>query len=129
MSTFLSRLNSPTVLLYLFVLLTQIAAGGYQASGLEPPASYTFIYTCGFLWVVGWWLRTDSRKRGIGWVFDMGLFLYVAWPFVLPYYLFKSRGVRAVLVILGFAAVYIGGALLGMALYLLLAPSHWPTAV
>src|SRR5687768_10591405 len=98
MSTFLSRLNTPTLLLYIFVVLTQIAAGGYQASGLEPAAFYTFLYYIGFLWIVGWWLRADSRKRGIAWIFDMGLFLYLAWPFVLPYYLFKSRGVKAVLV-------------------------------
>lgn len=129
MSRFLSRLTSPSAFFYIFVVLTQIATGIYLASGLEPPALFTLVYTLGFIWVVGWWLRNDSRKRGIRWVFDMGLFLYVAWPLVLPYYLLKTRGARGLLVTLGFIGAYIGAAVIGMLLYLFLAPAGWPTAV
>lgn len=128
MSKFLSRLTSPTALLYIFLILTQIATGLYLASGLEPPAFFTLTYTLGFLWIIGWWLRTDSSKTGVRWVYDMGLFLYVAWPFVLPYYLIKSRGAKGLLVILGFVGVYIGATVIGMMLYLFLAPAGWPTA-
>ncbi len=60
--------------------------------------------------------------------FDMGLFLYVAWPLVLPYYLIKSRGAKGLLVITGFVAVYIGATLIGLILYIFLAPDDWPTA-
>jgi hypothetical protein len=129
MSRFLSRLTSPSALLYIFVILTQIATGIYLASGLEPPALFTLVYVLGFLWVLGWWLRNDSRKRGIRWVFDMGMFLYVAWPLVLPYYLLKTRGARGLLVTLGFVGAYIGAAVIGMLLYLFLAPAGWPTAL
>lgn len=128
MGKFLSRLTSPTALLYMFLILTQIATGIYLASGLEPSAFFTLIYAFGFLWIMGWWLRTDSSKSGVRWVFDMGLFLYVAWPIVLPYYLIKSRGARGLLVILGFVAVYIGTTVIGIILYLSLAPAGWPTA-
>jgi hypothetical protein len=129
MNRFLSRLTSPTALLYIFVVITQIATGIYLASGLEPPALLTFAHLFGFLWIVGWWLRTDSTKRGIGWVFDMGLFLYVAWPFVKPYYLFKSRGPKGLLLVFGFVGAYIGAAVVGMALYVFLAPEGWPIAI
>ena len=129
MSSLLSRLTSPKALLYIFVVLTQLATGSYLASGLEPPGFFTFAYGLAFLWIVGWWLRTDSRERGIGWVFDMGLFLYIAWPLVIPYYLFKSRGAKGLLVILVFVGAYVGAGLAGMALYLFLAPADWPTAL
>jgi hypothetical protein len=125
----LSKLTTPTSLFYIFLTLTQVATGIYLASGLEPPAFFTAAYVLGFLWIVGWWLRADSVKRNFRWIFDMGLFLYVAWPIVLPYYLFKTRGARALLVILGFVAASIGATVLGMALYLFLAPAHWPSAV
>jgi hypothetical protein len=71
----LSRLASPTALLYLYVTLTQFASGIYLASGLEKPPAFTVVYSVGFLWIVGWWLLTDSRRRGISWVYDIGMFL------------------------------------------------------
>lgn len=128
MSKFLSGLTSPTALLYIFLVLSQIATGMYLASGLEPSAAFTLISVFGFLWIIGWWLHRDSKRTGVPIAFDMGLFLYVAWPFVLPYYLIKSRGVKGLLVILGFVAVYVGATFIGMIMYVFLAPDSWPTA-
>lgn len=122
MRNILRKLSSPTALLYLFLIVTQIAAGVYLASETEPPPAFSFLYPLGLLWAFGWWLRDDSRKRGVAWVFDMGLFLYIAWPFVLPYYLLKTRGAKGLLVILVCAAVYVGALLAGALLYVLLAP-------
>ncbi|HZJ44419.1 MAG TPA: hypothetical protein VFD63_11665 [Pyrinomonadaceae bacterium] len=129
MNQLIKQLASPTGLLYVFMVLTQIVTGVYAASGVEPPASFTLIYILGFLWIMGWWLRVDSRTRGVAWVFDMGLFLYVAWPFILPYYVLKSRGRKGLLAILCFVAVYIAATLVGVALYLVFAPRSWPVAI
>jgi hypothetical protein len=85
MSNFLSKVISPTSLLYIYLILTSIALGIYLGSQIEPPAVFTLIYSAGFLWIVGWWLLTDSRKRGVAWVYDIGFFLYIAWPFIMPY--------------------------------------------
>ena len=65
MSHFLPRLVSPTALLYIFLSLSHVAQGVYSAGDIEPPPGFTLIYSAGFLWIVGWWLLTDSRKRGI----------------------------------------------------------------
>ena len=129
MNQILRQLISPTGLLYLFLVLTQIIAGAYGASGVELPASFTLIYIFGFFWIIGWWLHVDSRRRGVHWVFDMGLFLYVAWPFILPYYILKSRGTKGLLAILCFVVTYIGATLVGAVLYLFLAPKGWPVAI
>lgn len=117
------KLVSPTALLYIYVTLTQFAHGIYFASEIEPPPTFTLITSFGLLWIVGWWLLQDSRKRGIAWVYDIGFFLSIAWPFIMPYYLLKTRGAKGLLLILAFIAVYIGSLIAGMALYLLLAPS------
>lgn len=122
MSRLFSHSTSPAGLLYVFVAVTQFASGIYLASEVEPPPAFTLLYPFAFLWVIGWWLMRDSRERAVKWVFDLGLFLYIAWPFVMPYYLFKTRGVRAFVTLLLFAVAYLGALFAGMALYILLAP-------
>jgi hypothetical protein len=114
MATVLSRTLSPTVLLYSFVVIAQFAYGLYLGQQIEAPGGYTLLEWAAQLWIIGWWLRTDSRKRGVVWVYDMGFFLFIAWPLVMPYYLVKTRGAKGLLVILGFIGAYIGAAILGI---------------
>lgn len=114
MATVLSRTVSPTVLLYTFVVITQFAYGLYLGQQIEAPGAYTLLHWAAQLWIISWWLRTDSRKRGVVWVYDMGFFLSIAWPFVMPYYLVKTRGAKGLLVILGFVGAYVGAAIVGI---------------
>jgi hypothetical protein len=120
MRRLLSQLSAPAILLYLYLVITQLIGGLYAARNAEPPGIYYLLYPIGFLWVIGWWLARDSRRRGVRWVFDMGLFLYVAWPFIMPYYLLKTRGVKGLLTILLFVAAYLGAYMAGVVLYALL---------
>jgi hypothetical protein len=94
MSKFFSQVSSPTGLLFIFVMFTGMIYGIYSSADVETPRSFDLLYMIVFLWIVHWWLGKDSRKRGVQWVFDMGLFLSLAWPFIIIYYLFKTRGVR-----------------------------------
>ena len=112
-NSLLSRIFSPAVLLYAFVVITQIGHGVYVATEGGAPALFTLANTLGLVWIIGWWMRRDSQRRGIAWVYDMGMFLYILWPFIMPYYLLKSRGVRGLLVVLGFVVAYVGGHLAG----------------
>ena len=114
MATILSRIFSPALLLYLFVVITQFAYGVYAGAQLDLPPAVPLLYWPGFLWAVGWWLRTDSRKHNVAVVYDLGFFLYIAWPIVMPYYLVKTRGAKGLLLILGFIVAYAGAAMLGI---------------
>ena len=117
MATVLSqRVLSPTTLLYSFVLITQFGYGIYLGRQLEAPAAYTLLHWVAQLWIIGWWLRSDSRKRHVAWVYDMGLFLCVAWPIVMPYYLLKTRGAKGLMVIAGFIVAYVGATIAGIVL-------------
>lgn len=118
MTKYLSRIAAPTGLLYLFLLVTQIIWMFYAARGIELPPAFTILHRLGFFWIIGWWLQRDSREHGFSWVYDLGLFLYIAWPFILLYYLFKTRGWKGFIPILAVAGIYLGTYLIGLALYL-----------
>ena len=121
MRSLFSKLLSPAGLLYIYLVLSSFALGVYQARGVEAPDAFVVILPFGYLWSVGWWLRTDSRQRGFTWPWDLGLFLYIIWPLLIPYYLLKTRGWRGLLAIVVFIAAYIGARLLGMVVYVALA--------
>lgn len=122
MTKLLSRTASPTALLYLFLIVTQIIWVIYASRGIELPPAFMMLHRIGFLWVIGYWLQQDSRKHGYRWVYDLGLFLYIAWPFIIPYYLLKTRGLKGLIPILAFAGIYVGTYFIGVALYVLLTP-------
>lgn len=123
MNKLFSKLLSPAGLLYIYLVLSSFALGVYYARGVEAPDTLTIILPLGYLWIVGWWLRTDSRLHGVTWPCDLGLFLYIAWPFIMPYYLLKTRGWRGLLAIVVFVAAYAGALLLGVMVYVTLASS------
>lgn len=116
-----SHFSKPIILLCFFLLIVQIANSFYLARGVEPSPAFDLLYALGFLWLIGWWLKEDSRRYGVKWVYDMGLFLYLAWPFVIPYYLFKTRGVKALITILSFAGIFMATYMIGALVYALLA--------
>jgi len=120
MPTVLSRILSPAPLLYTFVVITQFAYGAYLGAQLQFPEAVTFLFAIGLVWAVGWWLRTDSRQRGVLSVYDLGFFVYLAWPVVMPYYLIKTRGAKGLLIMLGLVAAYVGAALIGMIVSMLI---------
>jgi hypothetical protein len=117
MRRLLSLITSPAGLLYIFLLVTQPAFGLYTARGIEPPGLFRLLYSLCFLWIIGWWLQRDSRERGFSLVYDMGFFLLIAWPIIMPYYLFKTRGPKAFLTLLAFLAVYLGTYIMTVVIY------------
>ena len=105
----------PALLFWAFLLVVSVAAGAYSARHIEPSGVFILIRIVGLLWVTANWLETDSRARGVHWVWDLGFFLALAGPFILPYHLWKTRGAkRTLLLILGFLAIYLAGVLIGV---------------
>lgn len=118
----LSKISLTTALLGVFMLVTQITGGLYVASGIETPPAYDLLHTVGFIWIMGWWVQKDSRAYRVQRIMDMALFLYFAWPFSMLYYLFKTRGARALFIILAFLGIYVAASAVGAIAYALLSP-------
>lgn len=49
----------------------------------------------------------DRDKIGRGWPYEYGFFMFIFWPFVLPYYLVKTRALDGLVMFVGFVAFYL----------------------
>jgi hypothetical protein len=72
--------------------LCAVSTAAYMVAGIEPyPAMDWFLGAAPLIAVI-LWLCKDARERGIGAVHDLGFFMMLFWPFVIPWYAFASRG-------------------------------------
>jgi hypothetical protein len=62
-----------------------------RGQGWLSPVIALFL-SSGPLFAVIIWLQKDARRTGVGTVQDWGYFLLLAWPAVIPWYAFKTRG-------------------------------------
>jgi hypothetical protein len=64
----------------------------YAAAGLQPPPLVGLLLLLGPLVCVILWLQQDAYINRVGAVQDVGFFVWLAWPVVIPWYAFRSRG-------------------------------------
>ena len=76
----------------LAALFCSLMAAAYAALQIEPSAIMGLLLKSGPAIVVILWLQKDARRTGVGAVQDFGYFLWLAWPFVIPWYAFRTRG-------------------------------------
>lgn len=69
-----------------------LAAATYAVAQEVPSPLVALFLSIGPLLAVIPWLLKDSRRTGVGSVSDFGLFIWIAWPVVIPWYAFKTRG-------------------------------------
>ena len=55
---------------------------------------------------VALWVLRDAQRRDRSLPYDFGSFVFFTWQILVPLYLFRTRGWRALLVIGGFGLVY-----------------------
>src|SRR5215213_5153725 len=91
----------PASFLLLLLLIHGIGVGALTARGAES-AALDYLYRLGMLWSLAWWLEADGRRRGVRQVYCLGILTMVGGLILLPYHLFKTRGVAGLLLILAF---------------------------
>jgi hypothetical protein len=123
MPRFLTRLTLPAVTVFIIGAFVATVEGLCVGLRVESPPSVDLLSRLTLFCALAWWIHQDSRKRQFPWPYDMGFFLYIAWPFILPYYLFKTRGIKALLLLGAFFGVLVIALIGGVASGLLLATS------
>jgi hypothetical protein len=76
----------------LSALFCSFAAALYAATQIEPSPLMALLISGGPLLAVILWLQKDAQRTRVVAVQDWGYFLLLAWPFVIPWYAFKTRG-------------------------------------
>lgn len=76
----------------LAALFSSLVAALYASTQTEPAPIVSLFLTSGPLLAVVLWLRRDARRTGVGAVQDLGYFLLLAWPVVIPRFAFRTRG-------------------------------------
>jgi hypothetical protein len=107
------------VLIGILVFIYQFGIGIYYALGLEPLPSLEFLYQAALLCGVVWWLRADTRRYAVKQVYCLGLLVRVGWIILIPYHLFKTRGLRGLIPLVALIGIFIAAQLLAVFVYML----------
>ncbi len=107
------HISIPTVFFIGFILLANIIMGLYAGFSMQRSAAFQLLYALIFWAALSWWFIDDSRNHGWKWLQSWGIFLYAAGWLVVPYYLFKTRGVKALLILLLLIGFYFGAYMIG----------------
>jgi hypothetical protein len=116
----------PTLLLAMFILIANTAIGLHYGLSIQPSGALNLVYAMGIFWGLSWWLINDSQKYEWKWYLDWGIFLYVVGWLLVPFYLFKTRGTKAFLILFLFITFYlgtlVGGLIYGSVISMLMRP-------
>lgn len=82
-----------------------ITAAIYALAEIKPSPPVVTFFTFAPLIGVILWLQKDAQRTGIGAFQDWGMFLWFAWPVVIPWYAFRSRGRTGWRLLLGLVAL------------------------
>ena len=105
--------TTPTKALFAFIFVAPFVDILYSAHELSLPPLYESLSPLAFLGLICWWLEKDSKRTGVSWPLDLGMFLYAAWILILPCHLFKTRGLRGLFGILAFIGALLSGWITG----------------
>jgi hypothetical protein len=108
------------VLLVVLVFVYHCGTGIYHACGLEPLPTFEFLYTASFLCGVVWWLKAETRTSTVKHVYCLGLLVGIGWMIIVPYHLFKTRGVRGFIPLLALLGSFLAAYVLAVFVYLVL---------
>ena len=106
------------ILLGAGIFIYNLGAGMLYARGLEPLPAFEFLYAVVFICGTVWWLRAEAKRSPVTQVYCAGVLVLVAWPFIIPYHLLKTRGLKGLLPMLALISAFGLARILGAVIYL-----------
>ena len=110
------------VLLAVLVFVHAFSLAMYSAAGSEPSAGIEFLYDVAFVCSVVWWLRAEAERYGVNQIYCLGFLVGVGWMIMIPYHLFKTRGVRGFIPLSALVASVVAARVLGVLVYMIFQP-------
>lgn len=106
------------MLLGILVFVYHFGAGFYLALGLEPLPGFEFLYNAAFVCGVVWWLKAEARRYTVKPFYCPGLLVGIGWAIIIPYHLFKTRGVRGLIPLLALIGSFLAAHVLAVFVYM-----------
>ena len=72
-----------------------------------PPDRSSGLWTVTFSLILTWWVYADRDTRQFKLPYQFEYFVLIAWPILVPYYLYRRLGRRGLLVALGILCLYL----------------------
>ena len=82
----------------------QLCYGFYGGLKRPIPGNLAFFGILLLFWLMANWIVKDAKVTKVTWVCDSMFAFFIAWPFLVPAYLFRTRGIKAFKEILCFMA-------------------------
>ena len=86
-------------------LVCSLTAVVYGMASVDPSPAVVLLTSFAPVITVIMWLQTDAHRTGVGAVHDFGFFLWLAWPVLIPWYAWKTRGFAGWRLIVGLFAL------------------------
>jgi hypothetical protein len=83
--------------LILLALIFTVASSVFARHNTNVPEESERFWSFSMQLVVVCWVYLDRRTRSLSLPYEFDAFVFFAWPVFLPYYLYKSRGARGLL--------------------------------
>jgi hypothetical protein len=100
--------SKPLIFLFALTAIYTIGLSVLAVHAVIPPRTQSSgFWTIVFGLILTWWVYTDRRSRKLTVPFEFEYFVLFAWPFVVPYYLYRRLGGRGLLFGLGVWGLYI----------------------
>ena len=96
-----SRISAPLVFLNALVAIGIAFAIYTTYRGVDVSERSNYLWTACFSYCVAWWIERDRKVKGFSAPFEYQAFVFFLWPFIAPYYFFKTRGWRGLALGLG----------------------------
>ena len=95
----------PTLLLWLYAFALSLVSIWHPEGALPPGADLAS--RAAFFLILSFWVTADARKRHHPLCYDYDSFVFFLWPVVVPVYLLRTRGWRALLTGLCFLGIWV----------------------
>jgi hypothetical protein len=105
----IAKRNFPVIMLVLLAVMMVVYHVGimiYFVLGEEPLPTFQFLYTFGFLCGIVWFFKAESERSEVARAYCPGVTIGMAWVFLLPYHLIRSRGVRGLIPLFALAGTW-----------------------
>jgi|SRR5215475_9072797 len=97
--------------LFLLLILTAIYSIGLfvlASHGLHVrPQATEILWKLGFPAFLASWVHLDKQNKRLNLPFEFDAFVFFGWPVALPYYLYRTRGKRGLLITTAVYALYV----------------------